>query len=298
MLHILCILLKIIGILILVILGLFILLTGVMLFVPVRYQVEAKGEGTLQSLELRIKFSWLLHLLSGYVFYTDKKADWQVRTGWKKWNVPKQEKVPKAEKKTQTVTKSEKAEEPTEREEKQAEKVVEQIEKYQLPKEPVQMKQTKTKKKKSSFTDKCKKIFEKIKRTIDNICDKIKLLRDKKDKVVEFLEDELHQSAWRSGKREVIRLLKYFRPKKIKGRVHFGFSDPYLTGKTLAILSMWYPFYADTVSLEPDFADAVLEGELCIKGCVRGFYFLLPAFNIIRNKEIRQTYKHIRTFQL
>ena len=91
---------------------------------------------------------------------------------------------------------------------------------------------------------------------------------------------------------------KIFKTEEDKGRVHFGFSDPYLTGKTLAILSMWYPFYADTVSLEPDFADAVLEGELCIKGCVRGFYFLLPAFNIIRNKEIRQTYKHIRTFQL
>ena len=298
MLHILCILLKIIGILILVTFGLFILLTGVMLFVPVRYQVEAKGEGTLQSLELRIKFSWFLHLLSGYAFYAVKKTDWQLRTAWKKWNVQKEEKVSKQKGKTQTVTKSEKAEESTAREEKQPEKVAEQTEQHQLPKEPVQMKQTKTKKKKNSFMDKCKKFFKQTKRTISNICDKIKMLRDKKDKVVEFLEDELHQSAWRSGKREVLRLLKYLRPKKIKGRVHFGFSDPYLTGKTLAILSMWYPFYADTVSLEPDFADAVLEGELCIKGCVRGFYFLLPAFNIIRNKEIRQTYKHIRTFQL
>lgn len=292
MLHILCILLKIIGILILVILGLFILLTGIMLFVPVRYQVEAKGEGTLQSLQLRIRFSWFLHLLSGYVFYADKKTDWQMRIAWKKWNVPKQEKESEPEEKPQTVIKPEKAEE------KQPEKVVKQIEKHQPQKEPEQVKQTKTKEKKNSLADKCKKIFEKIKRTITNICDKIKLLGDKKDKVVEFLEDELHQSAWRSGKREVIRLLKYLRPKKIKGRVHFGFSDPYLTGKTLAMLSMWYPFYADTVSLEPDFADAVLEGELSIKGCVRGFYFLLPAFNIIRNKEIRQTYKHIRTFQL
>ena len=143
-----CILLKIIGILILVTFGLFILLTGVMLFVPVRYQVEAKGEGTLQSLELRIKFSWFLHLLSGYAFYADKKTDWQLRTAWKKWNVQKEEKVSKQKGKTQTVTKSEKAEESTAREEKQPEKVAEQTEQHQLPKEPVQMKQTKTKKRK------------------------------------------------------------------------------------------------------------------------------------------------------
>ena len=288
MLHILCILLKIIGILILVILGLFVLLTGIVLFVPIRYQIDAKGKGTLQSLEVRIKFSWFLHLLSGYVFYADKKPEWQVRTAWKKWNVVKPEKMTETEIKPQNVKKTE---EPTEKkEEKQFEKVVKQIETNQ-PKKQV-------KNKKKSFAEKCNKIFQKIKRTICNLCDKIKLLGDKKDKVLEFLQDKLHQSAWKNAKREAVRLLKYLRPKKIKGRVHFGFSDPYLTGKTLAILSMWYPFYANTVSLEPDFEEAVLEGELSIKGCVRGFYFLFPVFNIIRSREIRQTYKHIREFQL
>lgn len=288
MLHILCILLKIIGILILVILGLFVLLTGIVLFVPIRYQIDAKGKGTLQSLEVRIKFSWFLHLLSGYVFYADKKPEWQVRTAWKKWNVVKLEKMTETEIKPQNVKKTE---EPTEKkEEKQFEKVVKQIETNQ-PKKQV-------KNKKKSFAEKCNKIFQKIKRTICNLCDKIKLLGDKKDRVLEFLQDELHQSVWKNAKREAVRLLKYLRPKKIKGRVHFGFSDPYLTGKTLAILSMWYPFYANTVSLEPDFEEAVLEGELSIKGCVRGFYFLFPVFNIIRSREIRQTYKHIREFQL
>ena len=288
MLHILCILLKIIGILILVILGLFVLLTGIVLFVPIRYQIDAKGKGTLQSLEVRIKFSWFLHLLSGYVFYADKKPEWQVRTAWKRWNVVMPEKMTETEIKPQNVKKTE---EPTEKkEEKQFEKVVKQIETNQ-PKKQV-------KNKKKSFAEKCNKIFQKIKRTICNLCDKIKLLGDKKDRVLEFLQDELHQSVWKNAKREAVRLLKYLRPKKIKGRVHFGFSDPYLTGKTLAILSMWYPFYANTVSLEPDFEEAVLEGELSIKGCVRGFYFLFPVFNIIRSREIRQTYKHIREFQL
>lgn len=292
MLHILCILLKIIGILILVVLGLFVLLTGFMLFVPVRYQIEMKGKGTLQSLEVRIKFSWFLHLLSGNVFYADKKTEWQMRTGWKKWNVAKTEKVTETKIKPQEVKESEETTEKKEgkEEEKQSEKVVKQVETYQPKKQ--------FKNKKKSFSDKWNNFFQKIKHTICNLCDKIKLLKDKKDKVLEFLGDELHQNAWKNAKREAVRLLKYLKPRKIKGRVHFGFSDPYLTGKTLAVLSMWYPFYADTVSLEPDFEESVLEGELRIKGCVRGFYFFFPVLNMIRSKEIRQTYKHIRAFQL
>lgn len=293
MLHILCILLKIIGILILVILGFFVLLTGIMLFIPVRYQIDAKGKGDLQSLEIQIKFSWLLHLLSGYVFYTNKKADWQVRTGWKKWNIQKSERNSEPEIKSQNL---EKREVPTEqKEEKQSEKTVERMETEQVK---IQQSNKQKKRKKISGVDKWNKFFQKIKYTISNLCDKIKLLGEKKDNVLEFLDDELHQNAWKDAKREVIRFLKHLRPKKIKGRVHFGFSDPYLTGKTLAILSVWYPFYANTVSLEPDFEESVLEGELRVKGYARGFYFLLPVFRVIRSKEIRQTYKDIRAFQL
>lgn len=291
MLHILCILLKIIGILILVLLGLIVLIAGIMLFVPIRYRIEMKGEGTLQSLEVKVRFSWLLHLLSGYVSYADKKADWQVRTAWKKWNVPVS--VQKKEETKKTEAEPEKTAEVTE----QPKQIESKEDRKKLPPREVVVKKEK-KRKKVSLLDKLKKIFQKIKYTIQNLCGKIKLFSEKKDKVLEFLEDELHRTAWGKTKQEIIRLLKYLRPKKIKGRVRFGFSDPYLTGKTLAILSMWYPFYASMLSIAPDFEKAVLEGNISVKGCIRGVYFLIPAFNIIRSKEIRQTYKHIRAFQL
>lgn len=296
MLHILCILLKIIGILILVILGLFFLLTGIVLFVPIRYRIEAKGKSTLQSLEMKMNFSWLLHLLSGYVCYRDEKVDWQVRTAWKKWNISRSEKVAKVEIKPQNFKKSEEIQ--NQKEEKKPEKDIEE-EKIQQSKNVVNKEERQQRKRKNnSFANKFQKFFQKIKCIICNLCDKIKLLGEKKDKVVEFLENETHQKAWGIVKREVIRILKYLRPKKIKGRIRFGFSDPYLTGKTLAILSICYPFYANEISIEPDFENNVLEGELNIKGRMRGVYFLVFVFNIFRNKEIRQTYKNVQLFKL
>ena len=89
MLHILWMLLKIIGIILLIILGLLVLSVCVFLFVPLRYHGKAEAKGTLDSVKANLKFSWLLHLVSGYVAYENKETKWQVRILWKKVNVGK-----------------------------------------------------------------------------------------------------------------------------------------------------------------------------------------------------------------
>lgn len=61
---------------------------------------------------------------------------------------------------------------------------------------------------------------------------------------------------------------------------------------------MLYPFYGEMLVIEPDFEEKVLEGEIHIKGCVRGIYAVIVFFNLILNKDMRTTYKHIRAFQL
>lgn len=82
------------------------------------------------------------------------------------------------------------------------------------------------------------------------------------------------------------------------GKVCYGFDDPYMTGKVLAGISMLYPFYGERLVVEPDFEKAVLEGELHIKGYIRGIYAAIIAFHLIRDKNMRTTYRHIREFQL
>ena len=78
--------LKIIGILLAAILGIAVLLICIVLFVPVRYRIEAESAGTFESIDAHARFSWLLHLFSGYFKYQNGEFCWQIRIGWKKLN--------------------------------------------------------------------------------------------------------------------------------------------------------------------------------------------------------------------
>lgn len=65
--------LKIIGIILLCILGLILLLAGVVLFVPVRYRLTAKKEAEeeLSDAHVTVRVTWLLHLLNVCFAYPD-----------------------------------------------------------------------------------------------------------------------------------------------------------------------------------------------------------------------------------
>ncbi|MFR1873105.1 MAG: DUF2953 domain-containing protein, partial [Coprococcus sp.] len=78
--------LKIIGILLAAILGIAVLLVCIVLFVPVRYQIEAESAGTFESIDAHARFSWLLYLFSGYFKYQNGEFCWQIRLACKKLN--------------------------------------------------------------------------------------------------------------------------------------------------------------------------------------------------------------------
>lgn len=151
--------------------------------------------------------------------------------------------------------------------------------------------------------------FEKIKCTIVKFCDKIRhtvghaeeklnSLSEKKDKIVKELEDPVHQKAFSKVKKEAGKLLKRWKPKVIKGTVHFGFEDPYHTGQALAGLSMIYPFIGDHLSVEPDFEKRILKGNIKVCGGFRILSLVCFLWNLVWCKEIRKTYHDIREFQL
>ena len=85
MLHILLMILKIIGIIVGVLLGLLVLAVLVILITPLRYEMHAVCEGTIESLKVSVRFSWLFHLLAGQADYEEKKTKWKLRILWKKF---------------------------------------------------------------------------------------------------------------------------------------------------------------------------------------------------------------------
>lgn len=91
-------------------------------------------------------------------------------------------------------------------------------------------------------------------------------------------------------------LLRHILPRRLSGRIHFGFEDPSLTGKILAYLSMIYPFTKDTLVIEPEFEaqELILEGNLSFRGRIRLGYLLYLVLSVVLDKNIRRQYKRLR----
>lgn len=444
MLHILLLILKIIGIIIAVILGILVLLVCVVLFVPVRYDLEAASDGTLARTRMETKVTWLLHLVRVDLRLEDKKFAWQVRVAWKKIQSGQEGKKTIG---AEVETDDEKMEEDGEDFEEEAdeervgpekepghpgnvpeetyggtfdvpeeegvwERSVERLDKEQegskeglkegpkvwegpggnvegASKEPERLvdeleremekildagnhpKEEKTADAKredsceagqeewetdrrevrkerqvdreggreeretdreggreeretdregseeeragiwQKITGICQGIYQKIVglyhkitkilakvgSTVEGIGNKILGLLEKKDKILEFLSDEVHQTAFGKARDEVIFLLRRLKPGTIRADIRYGFDDPSLTGKVLAGVSMCYPFLGDAVVIRPDFGKKIFDGHLEIAGRLRASYFLKLLWKLIWSKEVRMTYRHVRSFE-
>lgn len=294
MLHILLLILKIIGMIIAVILGILVLLVCIVLFSPVRYQLNASCGGDLDKIKASGRGTWFFHLVRADLLYEDRKFTWKVRAAWK---------VIKSDRKDEDAVKEEvnDCEKELEEElEKELEEPAEVNAKKREKESETSEKEEKAFEKKSGLSEKSGKKAKAntIKCTIQKICDKIKILSDKKDKIIEAISDEVHKKAFSKVKREIYKLFCRWKPRKLKADIYFGFEDPCMTGQVLAGLSVLYPFVGEHLEVEPDFENKVLEGTLLAEGNIRVFPVVCLLWNLIWCREVRKTYHDIKNFEL
>lgn len=84
-------------------------------------------------------------------------------------------------------------------------------------------------------------------------------------------------------------VIKHISPGTIRGNIHFGFDEPYKTGRIIGYMSMLPAVYRKKLYWEPDFYNKVMEGELFVKGRIRLGYIL----RIVPNINIWKTIKAI-----
>ena len=127
--------------------------------------------------------------------------------------------------------------------------------------------------------------------TISKFCDKIKEIWETKNKIWNFLTDDMHKIAFQKLKHELFMFLKRIRPRKVRGQVIFGFEDPYHTGQVLAGLSVLYPFYGQNVKIEPKFEEKILQGHLYVKGYIPVCILVHTICRLLLDKHVKKTYK-------
>ena len=89
-------------------------------------------------------------------------------------------------------------------------------------------------------------------------------------------------------------LLAHLLPRKIQGRLKFGFEDPSTTGQILGYLAVFYGIYQNSFAIIPVFDEKVLEVELDFKGRVRLLYIVYLAARVFFNRNCRRVYQRMR----
>lgn len=311
MLGILLTILKIIGIILLVLIGLILLAAAVILLVPIRYHGEGAREEKILS--GNVKLTWLLHMISASVSLSEDGTKIRVCL-FGKMIYPKTKKPPKKSKakkmpKQEATKKSEKSEKPKQQSDTVSKEVATIYEPQkpnpELPKkmdEPESEKKQQSQKEKSARPD-VKSKFEAIKQKLLAVKEKfidskagIQKIKNKIDYWKNLLTSDPMKEAMEFLWKKTNGLLHHILPRRMTGRIHFGFEDPSKTGKTLAYFSMLYPFTKENLVIEPEFEteELILEGDIAFRGRIRLGYLVYVALSVVLNKNIRRQYKRLR----
>ena len=319
MLHIILTILKIIGIMLLVIIGLVLLICACILFVPVRYNatITYKDKPVVKA-----QMTYLLHIVSAKYLREGREGNISLRIfGFHTHFLDKNKKK-----------KDKKYEEDTRMFEEISEKI-NGFETSEKENNKIPVKETKDDDVKTVEADsrtknngseedsvngqdnnednpgrwnvlgKLKKIIHNFKEFISKfkyrfktICGTIKkVYRNIKD-FKKFICDERTKMALTFAKGETVKLIRHIKPKKIKGYLIFGFDDPSYTGKTLGLIYMFSRGTRKNFQIKPDFENKVFETDVHVKGRIQVYYLLIIAYRFYKNKNFREVLERRRTY--
>lgn len=318
--------LKIIGILLLSLLGIIFLLLALVLCVPVHYRVEGSEEEVRQ---IEGKVHWLLHVVSVSFSYEENRLGYSLQI----FGIP----ILPRKKKTSALDDrdfEEDMEEPPETAgagntetvitgngnigagtvgERNAEVGItgEKIEKSpnraenkneihgngKNTAEHHQTVQKKTPKRKQGVLlwQKIRSFYEKGKQTVHKVLSVLKQLPEKIEDIKKLLTDETNKKSVSLVWKELKYLLHHSGFRKIKTDLTFSMGDPAVTGQTLGVLCMFPMLYRYEINIFPDFeAEHIyIKGTYLIKGHIRLLHFLLSGIRLWKEKDFRRFVKQI-----
>ncbi len=289
MVHILLLILKAIGILILVLLGLVLAVVCLVLFVPVCYEAGGSWKDKPAG---KGKISWLFGAVSLSAGYDGDESGLTAGVrlfGQKLWEMGEEKETPKApwplDEETLRGTDAERKE-PKDRK-KPEEKETALWEENQQPRpEPEDKRHTEHKKK--DVFGRIKVFLEKLKFSFQSFCDKLKNIQNIAEEKKAWLEDEENQASLKLLWKQTGRFLRHVCPRGGKGSVTFGFEEPYLTGQALSAAALIYPFFEGNLEICPVFDETVFEAEGSFKGRIRAGYLLWLGLGILRDGHTRR----------
>jgi hypothetical protein len=298
------IILKIIGLILAVLLGMLLLFCILALTVPVRYLVDAKKE--TEETFVKIRVSWLLRMLTVTFEYNGEESDIKIRllgirllkldtkqesdeadelTEILKNKKPsKSKEPPKTDKEPVSIKKSEESPKTTVSSKSETTSKTMSFPKPSDSKKPKAKK--KWKNKLSRMWTSFQKRWKEFKKAYKEAKERIKWF-------FHFINNKENKAVWKAVKKEIIRLLKHIKPKTIRAKIKFGLEDPCNTGLALGLTSLIYAYLDGFFQVEPDFENKVFEGFIYAKGRIYLLVVLMMGIRLYRNRSVRRMVKEL-----
>lgn len=284
--------LKIIGIILLSLLGLVLFLLCLILFVPVRYRLSGEIK---EQVSVRAGVTWLLHLVSLRAAYQEGEFTLHLRIFGIQLKPRTKASLDEVEddikEEVSVLTEETEGREPK----KQAAEVKEPVD-LQHPKETENVvEKTETEGHKEGILSRVKGFFTAIKQKFFQIKSAILPLKDKISDIKNILTDENNKIAVGCAFRELRYMLRHFRFRKIDTDLQFSLGDPAKTGQALGGLCMIPILYQYNFHIVPDFEaeNGYVRGTFEVKGRVRLVHFLVSLVRLWKQREVRILVKKI-----
>ena len=321
MLHILILILKITGIILLFILGTILLIIAAVLLIPVRYYGYLEKE---KMLKINGKAAWFLGVVEVTANYVENQMQVDIRLFGRSLINKKSKKMKK--KKRQGIQPSKQKEE-----NKTPEMIPEQKEltemkiERNIPEIPVTISEQKSamqeadkkspdaektadakrstqKNQAKEFTNKISEIPKKVagsikqvQRSVRNVSGKTEQIKTQITKYIDFWSLDVTQTAKNHIWKELKYLIRHYRPRKISGQLLIGFEDPSVTGQVLGILCVLAVFGGNHLKVDGDFQQSVLKGNLEMRGHIRLCHIAKSAVIMLTDKNVRRTIREFRS---
>jgi hypothetical protein len=285
--------LKIIGLVLLAVLGVLLLLALLVLLVPINYRANGYSRSAKKGCEQRVtaRAGWLFGLLRARYVYPEKPYLVVKLFVFTLYNAQR-----KAEKEAK------KAEKERKKQEKKAAKapvsLTEEVNHAEEPETAAPAADTGATAEESEESGESPKknpfvsLYEKITRVIQNINYTSKRIYGKINnndiaRYLEIIQSARFQRAFAKCRRELGRIWRSVRPRKIRAAALLGTDDPALTGQILEVYCLLYPLIGRNVRVAPSFERAALTGDFMVAGHITAPKLLWAAWRLYKDKNIR-----------
>lgn len=307
MLNILLLILKITGIILLILIGTVLLLVLMILFIPVRYNGNAKKGAEAQMPEYAgAKAGWLLNMITACYEYKEGNAALTIRVFGIRLRSREEKELKKRQRRTHVFV-----------DEHEDDSDITEVSGAEVKNEHINTEPENSESEGPEITpeendvdvtaasgpgpyEKIRTIFEKLTSRIGKNVDRIRYSVNRSlnkltgiNEDISYYKNALFNDARNREVidlliREIKRVLKAIAPRRIRGYLRYGSDDPADTGKFLAGAAMLYPFYHGKVSIVPVFDEKILEFDLVLKGRIYIGTLVAVLLKLYFNKKVKR----------